>query len=235
MSYGGKEAAGRHDNTHSPVALWQLDESLTDVSGNGLNLTVESGTERYTELVPGLRGFFFDGDTGLWRSAATAALQISGPMTVEFVGVFTNFVVDKPFVSHGASGETIANNYLYYFGSVGTGFGMRSYWEEAAGANVEYTTPHMFPLGTPCHLALRRGASNATSFFVNGVQIGTTSGVLTSPVDGTSGRFRMGRDDLGASLFGAMASVKIVASALTADQIKAEYNRTLGPLLGFRT
>ena len=45
------------DTEYNPIGLWQLDGNLLDSSSNGLDLSV-SGTERYGDLLPGLRGFY---------------------------------------------------------------------------------------------------------------------------------------------------------------------------------
>lgn len=120
-----------HNTTHSPVALYQLDELLTDTSGNAVTtLILAAGTARYTNIVPGIKGAAFDGTA-----------------------------------------------YYYVNAAVSTG--------------------------------------------------------LSAPTGGSSDKLYIGSNaDALQDFNGAISSVKIIGSALTPAQIRAEYNRTLGPALG---
>lgn len=68
MSYRKKGLAQYHPEIFWPVVHWKLASNLNASFGTR-PLVVEAGTERYTDLVPGLRGFFFDGSTNIWRSS----------------------------------------------------------------------------------------------------------------------------------------------------------------------
>ncbi len=232
MSYAGKTVAGRHDLTFGPVGLWQLNGNMKDSTGNGLDLAVEVGTERYTDILPKLRGFYFDGSTSIWRSTFDPILAIAGDVTVEFIALVPNFVTDKSFVSFGAAknGQPV-NNAQYEVGMPGTGLGMEMTWDTGNGNTIAYDTNDVFSVGTPFHLAMTR-ASNIVQFYLNGVSISPPSASLTGPTGGSSGRFRIGSNDVAQHLTGAMTSVKVLAFALSPAQITSEYNRTLGATFG---
>src|ERR1700733_858646 len=72
----------RHDTTYSPVGLWQLNGTLNDTSGNGFNLTVESGTARYADMLPGFQSFLVSATRLVYNTSGTS-LAITGDMTVE--------------------------------------------------------------------------------------------------------------------------------------------------------
>jgi hypothetical protein len=110
-----------HDTTHSPIALWQLNGSLADSSGNGHNLSVLAGTERYCELWPDLRGFHFDGVTRLGIGSFVSALGVTGALTLECILLMASRTLqtNARFFDHSAAGETSATNALYLFYGIG--------------------------------------------------------------------------------------------------------------------
>lgn len=224
-----------HDLTHSPVGLWQLDEVLTDSSGNGRTLVVKTGVERYTAIAPGLVGFGSEGGDTVGRSSHDAALALAGDMTVEFIARLERLTGNDYIVSFAGSGESSAVNSQY---SIATPSSLPSHFyflsESGSGVDAVYEPEDLWPIGTPFHFALTR-ASDVISFYINGVQAGASSGTLTTPTGGGSGTFNIGSfEGISSFIFGGVASVKLIASALTAVQVKDEYNRTLGPVYGIQ-
>jgi hypothetical protein len=211
-----------------------LQNDLLDSSGNGLTLTAIAGTARYTDIFPGVRCLFLDALTTFGRSAFTASLNILGDLTIEcLLYVITNNVTTG-VVSHGASGETEATNYSYATQFTTTTF--QYLHEFSAGTNQTLVTTNLPPRRLS-HLALVR-ASNVVQFYLNGRTFGAASGTLTAPTGSTSGRFRIGASEGlgtpgGTGVPNMISSVKVIASALTEAQIKAEYNLTLGSFFGF--
>ncbi len=220
-----------HDTTHSPLGLWQLNGSLLDSSGNGRTLTVETGTSRFTQIAPQLEGFLFDGSTALWYNVADAALRLLGDMTFECLWILDEPVASGAFFSHeGSAGETEVNNVLYSW-IISTYPTLQWYSEHAAGVDDAAT----FTIGQPtrgqlAHLAVKR-ESNIVSQFLNGLPYGPASSALVAPTGGSNGKFRLGAFPT-VRTKGVMCSAKLMNTALSADAIKAEYNRTLGPALG---
>jgi hypothetical protein len=225
-----------HDTTHSPIGLWQLQGDLTDSSGNGYTLSLAAGTEQYVPISDTVQGHLFNGATYLRYNTAEAALQLTGDMTIELL---VEWLVDRPgigvntgaigpaLVCHGGNGETLATNNLYTLGPR-PGGGLRWLSESGSGSNAIYDLTGTMPAHVLHHLAAVR-SSNVVTFYWNGAPIGT-SGTLTTPAGGTSGRLCLGNIFDGATEEPTctMASVKIIGSALTASQVQAEYERTLG-------
>jgi hypothetical protein len=223
-----------HDLTHSPVGLWQLNGGLTDSSGNGFTLTVESGTERYSQLPGGIQGFYFDGSTNLYRSAAEATLRILGDMTIELLcewidsppGTSPNSnVVVVTHVGLQASSLEVENT-LYRLGAAPT-LGLRYFAEQGAGGSILHDTVDGAGQSLQ-HIAMVRSSDDVT-FYLNGQALSATSTTLAAPTGGGNGRFRIGAaQGLVGPCKAVVSSVKVVASALTAQQVADEYGRTLG-------
>lgn len=218
-----------HDNTYNPIGLWQFNNDLTDSSGNGKTLTVGAGTARYGDISPQLRGIFFDGSTRV--QITDASFRLVGDMTIEmlcFIQTIPNATAPV-IVSCMDNGETSATNYLYAIYPVQAGYFLQYFHEFSAGTNVTYSnTTGAIPIGEVFHLAMVR-QSNQITFYVNGKLNGAVSSTLTAPdtVSGTQSFF-VGGNLQDASFAGAVSSLKIINSALTASQIEGEYNRTLG-------
>jgi len=220
-----------HDTTHSPVALYQLNETLDDTSGNALTGLTVVGTERYTEILPGIRGLVCSGNYA-YVNATEASIQITGDLTLECIVVLYSLpAATLTIIEHALTGETEVTNVLYKIG-VQSGGVLEYFAEQGAGVNIQYLLNRMMSVGIPVHVALVRSSNNVT-FYLNGEQIGATSTGLSAPTGGASGKLYIGTNsDASQDWNGVVASVKIISSALTAAQIKAEYNRTLGPALG---
>lgn len=232
---GGTAApCGRHTTLYSPVALWQLNGSLVDGSGGGYSLAVSSGTARYTDVWPGVRGFRFDGSTDLRRSTVTAALNITGDMTI--LGLFAVIAIvsgNTILIQCAATGETLNDNFLYSIILYDTGK-LEYLAEYGAGVNISYVIEDGPPLGgVGFHMALVR-ASNQVQFYLNGETLGAASTGLAGPAIGAAPLqyISIGGDAGGQRFRGAIASFKIVPSALTAVQVRAEYALTLGKTFG---
>jgi len=224
-----------HDTTHSPVALYQLNESLTDTSGNGLtSFSVGTGTERYASILPGLKGALFDGSTYLYVNALESSLQITGDMTIEMiVSVGKLVVAASSLLNIAGVGETEVTNAM-------ATISLRAFdsnaldWihESGAGVNQTYNTNIGMPFGRPVHLAAIR-SSNDITFYLNGERFEAGSSGLSAATGGTDAKLYLGSLSDGNQKFtGAISSLKILNSALTPAQIRAEYNRTLGKVFG---
>lgn len=135
-------------------------------------------------------------------------------------------------ISMSGTGESLATNCLYQWTFTSSG-NPSIFWEYGAGAtNVTWTGTGVGTFGYPCHMALTRTDSEPTTVtvYIDGEQIGDTGSVHTAE-GGTSGILRAFAANDGTSdlIKGSQVScVKILNKCLTADEIKAEYNRTLG-------
>jgi len=235
MSYPGSGRANYHDARFGPLALWQLNDSLADSAGAGGSLSLEAGTSVFCDVLPGLRGFYFDGSTALWRNASQAALQIVGDLSIECIVTRSLVEADKPIVCHDGQLESQGDNYLYDL-YVDSAQQLNYFAEFGSGSNISYTATGLsIPVGTPFHVALVR-RSNQVTFYVNGRQFGPSSTGLVAPEGGTNGKFRIG-GDIGSSpvqrMTGAVSSVKLLNKPLTAAQVAEDYNVTLGGVYGY--
>lgn len=223
-----------HDLTHNPVGLWQLNGSLADSSGNGFTLTVENGTIRYGYLASGVRGALLLTSNLIYNSF-TSTLAIAGNVTVEALIYLAAYSASQKYlVTHANNGETSADNCLYGVDMLFTNGRIGYFAEAGTGTDITYVptiaTTERPPL-SPFHFAMTR-ISNVVQFYINGRPWGAASSTLTTPDGGGSGRFRIGGPGNVGGPEGVTASVKLVASGLTAAQIAAEYNRTLGGFYG---
>jgi hypothetical protein len=235
LAGGGVTLPQNHDTTHSPEGLWQLDGDANDDSGNARHLVLPpaAGTERYgAGITPALQSFFFDGSTRIQR-AAVAALQITGDVTLELL-VYPAAVsgagqILATMQSTGA--DTEPNNTLYSF-EIDTDNVVRVFFEKGAGGNnfLIPSPPFVVGPGRWHHLAYTRGAAN--KIYHDGTEIFDDAGSFGNPTGGTNAFITLGSSPDGSSAFtGYLASVKIIASELSAAQVAAEASRTLS--LGF--
>lgn len=222
----GAPALGRvqlHDTTHSPVGLWQFQEALMDSSGSGFNLTQSVGNTRYVELAPGIKGVNVTTSDVLAFTTTGTTLQRTGDITIETILLLYAYAT-AVFAEYTTAGsETEANNTLYQ--SAMTANQLQWFSEHGGGVDDLYNNARLPPLGQLCHLAWTR-TSDVAQCYINGTAFGAASSALTTPTGGTTASFRI----VGGQF--ALASLKIVPSALSAAQVKAEYNRCLGGLLG---
>jgi hypothetical protein len=236
-----------HDLTHAPVGLWQLQGDANDSSATGANLAAQNAAYP-PNYVPLGRGYIAMAPSTNGANVLTVdgplhtfvpELAITGDLTFEILlGPSKSYYLNagaRPMalVSHQDNAvETEAANCLYNIWTRG-GFNGNtySYWlqEHDAGVDSEYSMNH-YPFGELqhwIHFAARR-AANVISFFVNGYLYGSASPALVTPTGGGNGYFRLFGD--GDYVWSGYAlSAKLIASALTDAQIRAEAVLTMGP------
>ena len=216
------------DTTHSPVLLCKFDGDLTDSSGNGFDLTRDSGTERYTDLLPGLRGVRLDQSTKFYK-AYEAALKITGDVTIQVIVNIRHIGNNNmTILDFSNNGELEADNILYRIDIDGVANYLRYWAEEGVGTNIEHSIDDGLTPGVTTLVQMVRENDEVT-FSLNGTQISATSSGLSTPTGGTSGKLWVGDDSSsGGDFDGAIGSLKIVTSALTQAQLQAEATRVFG-------
>jgi len=234
------------DTTFAPVGLWNFNNTLADVSGNGNNLTLAAGNAGFAPVVPGKNGVFIWVGARYATAAAVPLLQLAGDMTIEAIlqQDVNPIATAQSIVTYGGPGETQPDNVLYQFNISATGAFTNTRnvdWisESGAGVNATYSSS-----GTPASLGCihnilflaARRQGNVMQFFVNGLPFANASGVLATP-DGGNGantRFIVGASGPAATAADQMLlfGLKIINRALTDAEIKADYNRTMGPAFG---
>jgi len=212
---------------HNPIGLWLFDGSLEDSSGNGFDFTVGGGSERYVST-NGLRAAKLDGSTSFIHNVTGTVLERTGDITIEVLLTVDPGSSQRWIVAYSASGETEAVNALYsinYLGSTeqlnwvseGVSASDDNFNSEAAGID------HL-------HLLAVVRESDVITVYIDGSQVGASSATLDTPVGGSSSVLEVGSLFLtgGTFLEGSVACVKIIDSALTADEVYTEFERTWG-------
>jgi len=231
------------DNRLGNAGLWSFDLSpssvnVPDLSGNGNNLTVESGTLRTASIYPQIGGVLFDGATVL-VAPSSGVLQITGAMTLSMLFFWSDLPTGgalRTLVSHGILPGTGASptNYLYRWAM--TSLNQGDYFTQH-GANVASfaQTNSTVPRAQVGLVTITRDGSGSLKHYLNGIFAGSPFGTITLPTDGSSGRFRVGGEQGVVNPFtGVVLSIR-VSNNVTADaDILAEYNYTLGGVYGYR-
>lgn len=222
-----------HDTTFSPVGLWQFNESFNDSSGSAFTLTAETGTVAYGDIFPGVKGVILDGATTLVYNTSTATLGRTGDITIEMLLNLNAYTASKFLVSYSNSAAGGSTTNALYAIEMLNGSTELTFMQEN-GSNVASRTSTFTnrpTLNTLCHFAMTR-VSNVINLYLNGVLVETSS-ALTTPTGGGSSVFRVGsQSGRGTAPACTIASLKVVASALTGTQIAQEYNLTLGRYYG---
>jgi len=209
-----------HDTTHSPVALWQFESDLTDASGNGIDLTC-AGEYSFVELFPGygVTGVC-SGGTEFVPSGYEASLDIDGALTIEMmVSLATWSLIEHKLVGFDRPNQPYQLSHTYGI--------MRYFAEYGAGTNISQYSSSI-PIGVPLHFAFTRSADVAgqqqIKWYTNGYE--TYSIAVTSAAAANNPILEVME---GANCAGTiMASLKIIASELSAAQILTEAQRCLG-------
>jgi hypothetical protein len=229
------------DLSLSPVGVWNFQNSLEDLTSNNYDLTVDAGTLRYAPLTYGLGGIVLDGVTSFVHDVAGTALEILGDVTVmALVKLFpsvteTNYIVSYTSQTNGNS----ATNILY---ALTTHSGTNGRYVYRYAHHIGNNTLAPYPalsssntLGVDFNTALIgfTRTSGVIRFYKNDKIINDPYS-LSSPAGGSLSRFRIGAQygTTNVVVGGVIGGVKIINSAITGDQWKDQYNRTLGPLHG---
>lgn len=248
-STGGVGEILRHDTRFSPVGLWQFNQSLLDESGNGFTLTVDAGTESYVLMDQRLWGIRLD-NCRLTR-AFNALLHCVSDMTIQMFLMWEAQPGGFPIISFtgGSSDVSSTLNYNYQIalspnGTVSPITDRVPSWfsEHGLGLNDIYTVATaggkallLPPPGVLFDLTATRLA-NVIQFYLNGTPFGPASSALTATDDGSAAQLWFGgiagTGTASVQTGTVLSSAVIIPFALTAAQVKAEYNRTLGPFLG---
>jgi len=231
------------DTTHSPTGLWNFNGTLADSSGNGFDMVLSAGAIGYADIAPGKKGVLLGSTAILGQAAANTALKILGDVTLEMIVQLDSLASLFTAFSFAASGETQATNtaYLLRIPAVVPATPPRQLtWlsESGAGVDATYANPGPESIGlihNIMYIAATR-ISNVVQFYVNGLPFGAPSAALTPPDGATSSKLFIGCDvTTSPGTNPIIFSAKVIASGLNAAQIKAEYNRTMGPAYGVLT
>ena len=231
------------DNAIPAAGLWNFNGVLTDISGNGNDLALSAGNLAFCDISPGKLGLYVLATARYQTAGFAAALQLLGDVTVLAIVQRDQAQTTAILCSKAASGELEAANQIYSFTLEAQAtdadlIRTRYQAEQGAGADITYLSGgnvSLSPIHNIMFCAMRR-TGNVIRFYVNGLPFGPDSGVLAAPTGGAdpASRFVVGANSPGsanASKY-VLFSLKVVSSSLSDDDIKSEYNRTLGLAFG---
>lgn len=228
----------KFDLSGSPDVLYHFNDSLDDLSGNGIDLEVETGTAYFAEVSPLQKSLYFQ-STRLIHPVFEPLIAYTGDCTIAAIlQLDANPDAGEPWVSHNAAGETPPTNILYSAEWSGGAVPKIPRWlsEHGNGTNDAYTpsTDQSFgPIHNLIHVVIRRQA-NIIQCFGNGAVFGPPSAALTAPDGGTDGRFRLGGDTSTTANSFALLCYAMYGYGVTDLFVKNQYNFTLGPVYGLR-
>jgi hypothetical protein len=221
------------------VGLWNFQDNLNDSSGNGFNL---SGTPfAYTAQ----DNFFGKGVVcrgGLdyfTRSSRDALLAIIDGITIEGIILINTYDsrIGSPICSLGKSvDETEAGNICYYVYLKDNVLNFQ--WEYGAGINADTVNSTACPINMPFYFTITRDNNSVASvnFYINAQKTGFGSDNKATGGTDSQCKLLVG-SNINASHTIPMGSIiyslKIIPSELTHNQIKEEYNKTLGGRASF--
>lgn len=234
-----------------PLGYWRLNEPtqpivptypLTNTSPAGATLNglyYGVPTLQAPGAVAGDAAASFNGNLQYAESPYAAALNPSGPFTVEFWANITNDtagaksgVVSRYITVPG--GPTAQRGYLFFANNGNTTWQFRVYNGTAATTITDANTVDI-AANTWYHVVGVYDGANI-HIYVNGVPTSTTSGIVVyAPNTNSPTRIGAGTTEVAPSLFfpGALDNVAIYNSVLTASQIAAHYDAATTNAAGY--
>jgi hypothetical protein len=244
--FGSRQLADVLDLTHDPQVLYRLDDysptanpNFSDTTGNGEQLwktggiSKEDGPWPTSDDNPSAAGFDGAVSAYLYRALSTATVNV-GEMTFEcFFYIPSGVTIWRYWISQGSSSGAAnsALNSNYFLGIrpslLSITYGHQHSTRTTVSTTFSFTGPQ---LNTDDwnHIAFVRTITTGVSdieVYLNDESLGKNA--LTAPSDGGSTTFYVGTLN-GSSLSdwdGRISNVKIIPSALTADEISAEYSK----------
>ena len=212
---------------HNPVALYLFDDNLTDSSGNGLDMTLDTGNEWYTST-NGLRCAKLDGQSSFIHDFTGTALEIAGDITIQVLLTMENQTgLERFIVNYAGPVQIEVDNALYALSYLSNG--ERITWTTEFGSGPTADVVNFDAAGIQeLHLVTVVRASDVVTVFIDGIQVGASSATLTTPTGGTTAVFEVGGLFGNGFFRGSVACVKIIDSALTDAQVYTEYRSTWG-------
>jgi len=217
---------GLLDTTHNPIGLYQFQQDFLDSSGNSRDLT-EVGTPDYgVGHVGGVVSWINVDERGEITGAAADPFRITGAITIECLLLPSTLTGAQTIAIFREDAAGDANNRLWDFQSSGNQ--IRWGHESSEGVFPEVTAGRMI-LGAWVHVAVTRNtAGTLLKIYFNGIEVG--SATVAAATGGGSSNLYIGEfGPAGQTPFlGGIASLKIIASELTAAQVLAESKLALG-------
>lgn len=220
--------------TSNTLALWTFENTTNDLV-QGISIQGSYSTPYYTELLPGVFGLAMC--TGSkYYTPITPSLQILGDMTIEMLLRMRLDTSPSTFVYFSCSpttgSETEAKNVLFQL-QRDQYEGFHYFSESGAGVNFLTNNWPIAPLHGKTQLISFTRKDGIGTLYIDGVSYGDKAIDMAS--GGTSSRFMLGGQDSEGPGFGTVGSLRIENRARTANEIKIDYNWTLGRYYGVLT
>lgn len=236
------------DNRFAPVANYDFTRGfphgIVDQSGNGYDLSLAGGFQRYSWIHPAVQAYVSDGTNILVRSAATAALAMTGAMSYVIIGSLEAYPTAIQYlISHGGdpASALAVNNFLYgnRLRPAADQYVMGHFHEHTAGTGVTFdigsawAAPNQFFIWGQSRTA---SAGTVTTHYWNqGYEWSSaTATALTAPDGGGSGRFRLFGSSAGNAYRGLCAQVVVYNYDIGASGHLDHYNYCLGDQYGYK-
>lgn len=178
----------------------------------------------------------FDGNNDNVSVPSNPSLAITGDLTLSIWAKRNSANIMHDLIDYAAPGELETANHLYEF-YLDASNNLVLEWEYNAGSNEVVTSSKAvsMPSGSWVHyMVTRNSISKQVDFYENGVRLGTTQTYTNNPTGGSLSSFVIGRDNASTiQVFdGTLDEVKIYNYALSADEVKTEYNQGKSLVLG---
>ena len=168
------------------VGLWTLVSDGTDTSGNGNDLTINSGAHTVAPgVIPGAVAFHTRNSKFYKSAAGVSDLLLLGAFTLSFDIFLVNFP-NSSVISYGNSSTSQPNNTAYGFGFSASG-DLQYFSEHGSGVSSNYTSA-IARIRTAQWARIdltRNAAATDIAFYLNGGLADTQTG-LTAPDGGTT-------------------------------------------------
>lgn len=228
------------DTRNDPIFLYNFDLGFTNMASTGADgdLVEEGGDVYFTHISPGRQGVYIPSGINLISTNFNSTIAHNGDITLMMMIQLDQYSVDLSFyISHGGAGETEAANIIYALTMAESFIPPRPFgWlsESGAGVNsaVDSAADFVIP---PIHNMMWIGVvreGTSVSVWINGIKNNT--GSITAPTGGLdpATRLRIGGFPPFTTSAHVMFGAKGVARAYTDDEMRAEYNYTLGGVFG---
>lgn len=195
--------------------LWTFASDLSDSSGNGFDLSVQSGSTVFA-TVDGLPSVYLSAASVLERTVHDAALAITGDMTIVMLvrSTLESPAGDQVLVTFDGGDEAEANNTLYQIALDQTTSVVEYLAEESTGTDITHSHGVGFPVGSWHMITLVR-SSDDVILYLDGFQAGANSSGLSTPTGGGTSVLT----NIGLNFDGYIGGLAITSSAATANEI----------------
>ena len=204
-------------------AAWDMDDDLTDRSGNGLDLATGATIQYAT--IQGKRCAIRGAGTSLGRAANDSELTITGALTVSHLvyGTPPGNSNNKVMFAFSGAGGAEAENFLYSLkiatGSAGETF--YAFTESGAGSgNTEQFLSQHVPGSWALFTYTQDSAGTTVNLYINGKLSGASPLTSVAPTGGTGSRFALYDQNVASSGYESWVGDTVIQNVeMTAAQI----------------